>query len=47
MNTLETYLQAFGKLNRSSGNMWPDVPLKKAPHKPFFPLALLDFTAKY
>lgn len=42
MTELETSLNHFTSLNRASGATWTDATKRKAPHKPFLLLAVLN-----
>lgn len=45
MNDLAFYIDAFARLTRAPGSVWTDATRKKAPHKPFLLLALIDLAA--
>jgi putative restriction endonuclease len=45
MKNLAYYIDAFSHLNRAPGAVWTDATRKRAPHKPFLLLSLLDLMA--
>lgn len=46
MTDLQTYCRMFARLNRAPGAAWNDETKRRAPHKPFLLLAVIDLIAR-